>query len=323
MVRNEDYWLPDEVPYIETFTQRINPEPAAAAQALINGELDILGLDTSQYEIINPLVPDVNLVTWDSMAMLALWPNQDAARTPLFLDPKVRQAMLYSIDRKLIAEQIFSSLAVQADGTQHSLSNAYAPDQVDTIYDFDADMAISLLDEAGWIDSDGDGIREKDGVKFSFEFMYYQDDQLVPYFQEAWGAIGLELVPSKVPFDAMLDSFFAGQFDIVQVGWGWTNPDGDQGTLYRTDAWFPNGNNMMKYSNPEYDALNDAQLIELDVEKRRQLLIDQSNVLNDDVAQMILLFLKLSAASQLYVHNYIPNGYLSFWGTNKLWIEAT
>jgi peptide/nickel transport system substrate-binding protein len=322
MIRNEAYWLPDEIPYIETFTQRVSPEPSAAAQALISGELDILGLDTSQYGIISPLSADFNVVTWDSMAMLALWPNQDAARTPLFIDTRVRQAMLYAIDRQLVAEQIFFGLAVQADGTQHSLSNAYAPDEVNTIYSYDPEKATALLEEAGWVDADGDGIREKDGVKFSFEYLYYQDDQLVPYFQESWAAVGLELVASKVPFDSLLDSFFSGQFDIVQVSWGWTNPDGDQGTLYRTDAWYPNGNNMMKYSNPEYDALNDAQLVELDTEARRQLLIDQSNILNDDVAQLILLFLKLSAASQLTVRNYFPNGYLSFWGTNKLWIDA-
>ena len=112
MIRNDTYWLPDEIPYIETYTQRVLPEPSAAAQALISGELDILVLDTSQYGIINPLAKDFDVVTWESMSMLALCPNPDAARTPLFIDARVRQAMLYAIDRELVAEQIFSGLAV-------------------------------------------------------------------------------------------------------------------------------------------------------------------------------------------------------------------
>ncbi len=58
-----------------------------------------------------------------------------------------------------------------ANGTQPTLSEAYAPDLINTIYNYDVDKANSLLDAAGWV-AGSDGVREKDGVKLSFEIMY-------------------------------------------------------------------------------------------------------------------------------------------------------
>jgi len=321
-VRNDAYFVPSEVPYIDTYTQRVAPEAASSAQSLVTGESDLGVLQPEQIDIIESGNPDVVIHTWDSLSELIVWANQDPAHSTLFTDVKVRQALYYGIDRDLIAEQVFQGLAIRADGVQPVLSNASDPDQVNTIYTYDPDKANALLDEAGWIDSDGDGIREKDGVKFSFEYLYYLNDQMVPYMQESYQAIGLELVPTKIPFESLVERVMAGDFDMVQLGFGATNPDGDQGGMFRCDAAPPAGLNLARYCNPEYDALNDAQAVELDPEVRRQLLIDQSNIVNDEAALMFIVFLKLIAASGPRVHNFFPNGYLYCWSFNKIWLDA-
>jgi peptide/nickel transport system substrate-binding protein len=320
IVRNETYWIESEIPYLDSYTTRPSAEPAAAVQSLINGELDLLTTDATQYGTVAQMSDTLDIYTWDSLSQLSYWSNLNPERTPCFTDKRVRQAMLYGIDRDLAAETIMNGLAVRADGVQPPLSNAYDAGNVGTIYTYDPDKAAQLLDEAGWIDTDGDGIREKAGVPFAFEYLYYQDDQLVPYFQEEWAKLGLQMTASKIPFDAIIDAIFSGNFDMLQVGWGWTNADGDQGQLYRCDAAVPNGFNMTSYCNADYDRLNDAQLLELDPVKRKALLVEQSLIVNDDLPFTILFFLKLAAAAQPAVRNYRPNGYLAFWSMNKMWL---
>jgi peptide/nickel transport system substrate-binding protein len=111
---------------------------------------------------------------------------------------------------------------------------------VSTIYNFDPEKAKSLLDEAGWIDADGDGIREKDGVKFSFEFLYSEGSQtyvqLVPYMQQAWGEVGIEMTPVQMPFASLLDQVIAGNFQMAIAGFTW-DVNGDQGVMFRSDGF--------------------------------------------------------------------------------------
>jgi peptide/nickel transport system substrate-binding protein len=321
-VRNEAYFDASEVPYIDTYTQRVSPEAASSAQSLVTGESDLGVLQPEQIDIITSGNADVVIHTWDSLSELIVWANQDPEQSSLFTDVKVRQALYYGIDRDLIAEQVFQGLAIRADGTQPVLSNAYDPDQVNTIYTYDPDKANALLDEAGWIDSDGDGIREKDGEKFSFEYLYYLNDQMVPYMQESYRALGIDLVPSKIPFETLVERVMSGDFAMVQLGFGSTNPDGDQGGMFRCDAAPPAGLNIARYCNPDYDALNDAQAFELDPDTRRQMLIDQSNIVNDQAALMFIVFLKLVAGAGPRVHNFVPNGYLYCWSYNKIWLDA-
>ncbi len=90
--------------------------------------------------------------------------NMDPERSPPFTDVRVRKAL--------------------------PLSVAYAPDRIETVYNFDPDQARELLDEAGWLVGD-DGIREKDRARFSFELLYIEGfaayEQQLPYIQRAWG----------------------------------------------------------------------------------------------------------------------------------------
>lgn len=78
---------------------------------------------------------------------------------------------MYALDRNLIAQYVYQGITERADGTQPTLSPAYAPDRIDTIYTFDPDKANKLLDDAGWAHGD-DGVRVKEGVRFLFECLY-------------------------------------------------------------------------------------------------------------------------------------------------------
>src|SRR5690606_29907842 len=129
--------------------------------------------------------------------------------------------------------------AIRADGTQPVLSVAYDPDTIDTIYTYDPDRARQLLADAGWEDADGDGIVEKDGVPLRFECHYSEGaaiyNQQLPYMQQAWRDIGVDMQPVSVPFPTLSEMGASGDYVMRVRGYTW-NVDGSQGVVFRCDS---------------------------------------------------------------------------------------
>ncbi|MGN6033721.1 MAG: ABC transporter substrate-binding protein [Thermomicrobiales bacterium] len=319
IAKNADYWLPDLVPTLDTYTLRVVADATSAVQSLTTGESDIADLPAAQIDAFKSGNPDMTVDIYDTFRWVFFIPNQDEKNGTFFKQKEVRQALMYALDREAIVDNLLDGYAVVANGTQPVISRAYAPDRVTTIYGYDVDKANALLDGAGWVDSDGDGIREKDGVKMSMEFPFNASDPttttLVPYLQQAWKAVGIDIQPSGLPQPNLIDRVFANDFQLSLLGITWTEED--QGTFFRTGVGF----NLSHYSNPEYDKLNDEQLTELDDAKRMDLIIEQSNILNDDVALGIMYFSKAATASNPRLHNLRPNAYGSTWSIGYVWTD--
>lgn len=323
--RNADYWLPDEVPYIDRFIYRVIVDPGANLQSLIAAETDIATVPFQQGQTLQTSNPELIVTAYDTLNMNYYHVNQDPEKETLFTDPLVRQALQYALDRQLIADTVYLGFAIQADGTQPVLSQAYAPDRTNTIYNYDPDMARSLLEQAGWVDSDGDGIVEKDGQKFSFECIYSEGVatylQQIPYMQQAWREVGIEMIASAIPFPTLLDETDNGTYQMTVQGFQWS-VDGAQVAMYGCESTPPAGFNSMRYCNPEYDALEAAAMVELDQEARVDLLIEASNIVNDEAATGIIVFRQSIVANQPRLQNYQPNGYTAEIGImNKVWVQ--
>ncbi|HWV24178.1 MAG TPA: ABC transporter substrate-binding protein [Thermomicrobiales bacterium] len=323
LVRNGTYWDADRVPVLDEYIYQIFPDQTAGLAAFQTGAAELASIMFFQVEQVRRENPELRLDVFDTARSNYYYCNQDPDHSPLFVDSRVRQAMMYALDRDLIAETIYQGFATPSIGTQPPLSIAYLPDEVRTRYDFDPDMARTLLDKAGWIVGD-DGIREKDGVRFSFETVYNDTSetfaQQVPYMQQAWRDVGLDMRPLTKPFPMIFDMVTAGDFDMALSSYGWSI-DGSQGEMFRCDAIPPDGLNRMRYCNPEYDALDDWQMQELDVEKRIALLTDLTNIVNDDAVAGILVFQQRIAGSSPRVHNYFPNDYNGGWSMPWVWLE--
>ncbi|MDQ3442596.1 MAG: ABC transporter substrate-binding protein [Chloroflexota bacterium] len=323
--KNADYWDTNNVPYVDRYIYRVIVDPNANLQSLVTGESDIADVPFTQAVSLRASNPELNVVNFDTLAMNYYHVNQDETKETLFLDPLVRQALHYALDRELIAETVYQGFAIQANGTQPVLSQAYAPDRTNTVYNFDPDMARSLLEQAGWVDSDGDGIVEKDGVKFSFEFIYSEGVatyvQQIPYMQQAWREVGIEAIPSAIPFQTLLDETDNGTYQMTVQGFNWS-PDGAQIAMYGCESTPPQGFNSMRYCNEEFDRLETAAITELDPEARIDLLIEASNIVNDEVATGIIVFRQSIVGSSPRLNNYIPNGYGTVWSISKTWVSA-
>ncbi|MBA2467852.1 MAG: hypothetical protein H0V37_00430 [Chloroflexia bacterium] len=324
--KNAEYWDTNNVPYIDRFIYRVVADANTAVQSVVTGESDIAEVPFTQAVALRASNPELNTVNYDSLGMNFYHVNQDETKETLFLDVRVRQALQYALDRELLAETVYQGFAIQANGTQPVLSQAYAPDRTNTVYNFDPDMARALLEEAGWTDTDGDGIVDREGVRFSFEFIYSEGvatyAQQIPYMQQAWREVGIEAIPAAIPFQTLLDETDNGTYQMTVQGFNWS-PDGAQIAMYGCESTPPAGFNSMRYCNEEFDRLETAAITELDPEARIDLLIEASNIVNDEAATGITVFRQNIYTSSPRLHNYTPNGYGVVWSIGKTWVDPS
>src|SRR6185312_8211804 len=162
VVRNDHYY--DVEPKIDQLTMQVLPDSEAATTALITGQTDIMEIIPAAQTKSVQDTPGKKVDIYDFYQLTFYAMNLDPAKTTLFQDPRVRQALFYAIDRDSITKNIFFGFGQAAVGTQPKLSPAYAPDQMSPSYAFDPEKAKALMTEAGWTYSNGK--LEKDGKQF-------------------------------------------------------------------------------------------------------------------------------------------------------------
>lgn len=213
-VRNPNYW--GEEPDVDSFTVKVIPESKVAAMRA--GEVDfIIGSDTldaasyqelSSTEGITGVISDFDFVT----EFIAL--NDEVA--PLD-DINIRKAIQMAIDKESIAQNIYSGLRTEADSVMPADMPYCEADVTTPSYDMDA--AIELMDKSGWTDTDGDGIREKDGKKLSFTITYPSTgvyDKVVLFFQDSMKKLGIEITTNPIDLMAFMQQVFTeGNYEIT------------------------------------------------------------------------------------------------------------
>jgi len=195
--RNEDYnWAPgfannDGPAFLESIKFVFVPESATRVEMLRTGEVD--GVVDVPFERLEELqnLEGVNILSTPGTA--AYFAALNVTKPPLD-ELKVRQALSYAIDRELIAEKIFYGYASPA----YSLYLG-AKDEMSTtklMYHYNVAKAKALLEEAGWVDSNGDGIREKDGDELAFSLWTSNKSEfrrIGEVLQAFWREIGADV----------------------------------------------------------------------------------------------------------------------------------
>ena len=196
--RNPNYW--GEAPDVDSFSIKYIPDNDAKILAMQNGEVDFLsGIKNISAESFEQMEQTEGFQAQADEKSLQTYYVGYNLSDPIFGDQTVREAISSAVDKDAIVESIYGGLYDKAD-TFFSRSLPYC-DVEQTVYNFDLDHANQILDEAGYTDTDGDGIREKDGVKLSASFMYQtgsaSDDNLVVYICDQASKIGIELTPQS------------------------------------------------------------------------------------------------------------------------------
>jgi peptide/nickel transport system substrate-binding protein len=320
LVRNDAYF--GKVPYIDTYTLTVWPDQTAIVNALINGEVDAATLEPAEVETIAG-TEGLQVATFPTADFTFYLTNLDPEKSPYFQDVRVRQALLHGLDRELMASEILLGNAEVAHGTQPVLSYAYAPDQMRTRYDYDPERAAALLAEAGWTDSDGDGIVDKDGQPLAFELVYPSGsptyDQQLAYMQDAWRQIGVDMTPQALDFAALIDTITVDHaFDIAMLRFSW-DASFIQDAMFGC-AQYEGGFNVVRYCNPALDEINAEAKRTLDDAARRELVIEATNIINDDLPVTVLHFSNDNVGYSSRLHNYHPTTWTIDLG--YVWVEG-
>lgn len=238
---------------LDSVTFKILPDVNTQIAQLLSGELDAFALeDTSSIERLKQAD---NLEIIESDTTRYFWIAVDL-ENPLFQDVRVRQAMLHAIDREAIIDSVLGGYASIANAAITPDQEGYFKEDLKT-YEFNTDKALSLLKEAGWEDTDGDGILDKDGQTFSFEFDIALQGDLEPIavlVQQYLIDVGFDVKLNTLEWNAMIQkNIIERDFDMVLNWWAYpTDPD-VLAQYHSSNAG--TGSNIPGYKNEELDRL--------------------------------------------------------------------
>ena len=287
-------WI--DPPKLEQVFVRIVPDDAAQEAAIIAGDTDIgVFLSADQIEKVEE-GGTVKVIAVDSGYNEAWFLNVNPDTThPAMLDVNVRKAVALATDRFTIVKDLLSE---DINPVNVTFWDATPPYQTDTLepYPYDPEQAKELLDAAGWVDSNGDGVREKDGIDLKLRYITNTRElrkNMQAVVEQQWKlvGIGVELInhSSDIFWNGYNDGGpqAQGLYEIAQyssVQNSYPDPDASSGWVCDqiASADNPDGANTQGYCNPEIDKLMAEQATTLDPGKRKELYNQIQQIIYDD-----------------------------------------
>ncbi len=334
---NPDYW--GGAPGISNLVNLVMEDATIGVQALQAGEVDYM---TMQGDLFQQITNQDNL-TWSSypqtsVGFLALnWVDPDDPQPaydedgnpveqtphPLFSDVRVRKAVALGINTQDMIDAMGPDGGTPLVGVVSPLSSWAYNDNLPR-YTYDTEAAMALLEEAGWVDSDGDGVREKDGEPLAFTIAYssilqmFETEALI--IQDQLNQIGFEVSVEHYEWGNYLEEVYLGQkYDATPM----TNSDGSAAEpntftsllLSREDV--PgSGNNLVSYVNPEVDALLDEarSMPGCATEERAELYHEIQRITHEDVAYVWLFVPNMFHVSNNRIGGFEPGATWVYYG---------
>ncbi len=310
LAANDDYW--GGRPNVDALVFQTFDNADARVQALINGDLDMItefpataiatltsdpNVTVAQGAPLAPSLSDIffNVTEPDNC------PAEDGVCSghPALLDLTVRRAMAHAVDKQQMIDVALLGLGSPGLGlVPAGLGDWFASELVPEDYAFDIAEANRLLDEAGYADTDGDGIRECPAGAdcgptgdLTFRVNYPNDSDNAPRTTDLakgwWSEIGINAEITPLDPDT-LTSVCCPTFDFDIIFWGWgTDPDPAflLGALLCSEI--DSGFSETGYCNPTYDELYDQQAVATDIAERRAIIAEMQRIALEDVPYII------------------------------------
>ncbi len=297
LTRSPNYWgkgidLPKGPGYVDKHVYKTINNMDAAFIELTNGNLDVHRLQALEFkekswepEFLNKYLKGIR---FGSGYIFIGWNNDHK----IFGDSKVRRAMSHLLNRREMIDNLLFGLGEPVDGPINPFRPEYNKNL--KVYEYDPDLALDLLDEAGWTDSDDDGILDKeiDGerTKFEMEFLVNSGNQLrkdiALVFQNEAQDIGIECRVTELDWGVFLERVTKQKnFDAITLGWS-----GGGGVAFPPDAytvWHSSqieggGFNFIGFRNVEVDGILERYREEFDQDKRAEMYQRFQQILNED-----------------------------------------
>ncbi len=285
MVRNEYYWN-GEVPYASIELLYMG-DASAKAMAMQSGQLDLTENITNINDLRN-LQADPNFTVTIASGVRTGLCHLNVSEGKLLSNATLRHAIMKALDDETMCGITAGGLYTAGFSVLPSTLD-YGYDQLVDPDPYDPEEAKRILDEAGIVDTNGDGIRELDGREVVLKYVTYPNRCLGDFaeaIQQQLAAIGIGVDLEIADSARQWDSYQSGDFDINGSNWT-TVGTGDP--LEFLSAWYSGetGADYCGYRNEEFDELFEKMKTEFDAEIRKQMVQRMQQILIDDAAAIV------------------------------------
>ena len=299
LVKNPNWF--GKKPAMDEVIFRFYADANAQFQALKSGEIDALdGVPEQSYATLKESGTITGIAGnqggFSELAMNSGCSSAPGNGNPALTDKKVRQAINYAIDRDLLVEKTLVGHGIPGTSIVPSADPAWdlkVPDG--KLFSYNPDKAKSLLDEAGWKDSNGDGVRDKDGNELKLRFFDRSEgdggkntDFLTGWLKD----VGIATEVTTMDDDALAAVIGQNEFDIFTWGWvPFVDPDAELSYFTKSQATSDPevvGYNDANWCSDEYDKLYEQQHVELDAAKRHDIVQKMLEIMYDDAPYAVL-----------------------------------
>ena len=306
--KNADYWKGEpKIPYVVMKVTNAQ----TLLQELMAGTVDIDRVGAKP-ENIDPLKQagflNLDLYMQNGYGYIGLNYGSDKVK-----DPKVRQALLYGLNRDGFMQSYYQGYGQVYNSHILPTSWAYNPDVPK--YEYNPEKAKELLDEAGWKDTNGNGVRDKDGVELELQWLTYTGskyvDALIPIVQQSWEQIGVKVTPELMEFGTMMDKVNNREYDIFNGAWN-LSIDPDPSGIFAISQDVPGGFNNIGWRNEEADKLLKEGKGTTNQEERKKAYAEWQLKFSEDVPYILLGNAQEMFASNARVKGYNPSTYIDW-----------
>jgi peptide/nickel transport system substrate-binding protein len=301
LVANTHYW--NGTPKVDKVVVKSITDGDTLTMALQSGEIDaVQGLPYASLQLFT----NTDEYTVSSANTSRVYQACMNFESKIMQDPAVRQAIAMSVDKEGFTAVLLQGNGVPAIGPfpgNFKFGGNAVQDEA-----FDIEGAKRVLDNAGWIDSDGDGVREKDGQKLTITWLTYTSRQELPLLAESVQAtLKLAGIDVKVnATDSYKDFLKSGKYDVFANAFV-TAPTGDPQYYFTTNVAGNSEYNRGHYQNDLVDQLVDQMKNEFDFSKRGDIAVKIAQQILDDHAYVYASHLKMSFVMKKSVRGFVAH----------------
>ncbi len=282
----------DSAPYISALEFHFYPDYPSLFAAYQQGEIDGISRILPTELPLAQERTDLQLFSAVEAGYVVVVFNLRNADVPFFQDTTVRQALAYGTDRARLIEVAAQGQGVLAQSPLLAENWAYNPD-VKT-YPYNPELASKLLDASGWVDTNSDGVRERDGRLLSFVLLTNEDvvhRRLIEEMAADWRKIGVQAVPQPVSFAGLVSDFLAPRrYDAALISWSELAGDPDPYPLWHSSQAEEGAQNFSGWANERADAILDRARTVVDQDERKQFYREFQDIFAEEVPALLLYY---------------------------------
>ncbi|MFH2012053.1 MAG: ABC transporter substrate-binding protein [Pseudomonadota bacterium] len=239
-------------------------------------------------------------------------------KDPILKNMKVREAIAHAIDKESIIKYILKGLGTPADGILSPHNWAYEGNV--KRFEYNRRKALSLLDEAGFSDPDGDGPETRFQLTFKTSTDHLRK-RIAETLQEQLGIVGIGLDIMSYEWGTLYSDIKSGNFQLYSLSWvGITDPDMLY-YIFHSSSVPPNGANRGGYVNKRVDTLIEEGRITSNIIGRKRIYSEVQKILAEDIPYVSLWYTTNVAVMNKSVHGFVVYPAGDFISLKDVWIK--